>query len=151
MKRDWTPVSANGVDDGLILFDGVCVLCSAWVAFVINRDPAARFRFLPIQTPRGSDIARRFEVDEASPETNVVVKNGRAFFKFDSVIAVLEELPGWRWVGVARRLPPSVRNWTYDRIARNRYAVFGRRGACRIPTADERRHMMQTGSESGAG
>ena len=64
---------ANGVEDGLILFDGVCVLCSAWVAFVIKRDPQARFRFLPIQTPRGRDIARRFEVNESAPETNVVV------------------------------------------------------------------------------
>ena len=52
MKRDWSPVAAGEVEDGLILFDGVCVLCSRWVDFVIKRDPNARFRFLPIQTPR---------------------------------------------------------------------------------------------------
>jgi predicted DCC family thiol-disulfide oxidoreductase YuxK len=69
MKRDWSPVPAGEVKDGLILFDGVCVLCSRWVAFVIKRDPAARFRFLPIQTPRGREIARRFQIDEAAPET----------------------------------------------------------------------------------
>ena len=141
MKRDWTPVPANGVDDGLILFDGVCVLCSAWVAFVIERDPAARFRFLPIQTPRGRDIARRFEVDAAAPETNVVVKGGQALFKFDTVLAVLEEMPGWRWLTILRHLPRPLRNWLYDRVARNRYAVFGKRAICRLPSADEIRHM----------
>ena len=149
MTRDWAPVSANGVEDGVILFDGVCVLCSSWVDFVIKRDPGARFRFLPIQTPRGRDVARRFAVNENAPETNVVIKNRQAVFKFDTVIAVLEELPGWRWTAAARRLPRGWRNWIYDRIARNRYAVFGRREFCRVPNAAELRHMVP-GNDPGA-
>ena len=141
MKRDWSPQTASGVEDGLILFDGVCVLCSSWVDFVIKRDPAARFRFLPIQTPRGRDIADRFGVDPTTPETNVVVKAGQAFFKLDTVIAVLEGLPGWRWTAVLRQLPRAMRDFIYDRIAANRYAVFGRRAICRVPNADDMRHM----------
>ena len=42
----WRPVPAPDLPDGLILFDGVCLLCSAWVRFVVKRDPAARFRFV---------------------------------------------------------------------------------------------------------
>jgi predicted DCC family thiol-disulfide oxidoreductase YuxK len=141
VKRDWTRVPADEVEDGLILFDGVCVLCSGWVDFVINRDPSVRFRFLSIQTPRGREIARRFGVNDETPETNVVVKNGEALFKFDTVLAVVGEMPGWRWLTILRHLPRGLRNWLYDRIARNRYAVFGKRAVCRIPTADEMRHM----------
>ena len=141
MKRDWSPVPAGEVEDGLILFDGVCVLCSNWVDFVIKRDPEARFRFLPIQTPRGRDIARRFGVDAEAPETNVVVKGGQALFKFDTVLAVIEEMPGWRWLTILRHLPRPLRNWLYDRVARNRYAVFGKRAICRLPSAGEMRHM----------
>ena len=148
MKRDWSPVSAGGVEDGLILFDGVCVLCSASVDFVIKRDPAARFRFLPIQTPRGRAIAQRFEISDVAPATNVVVKDGQAVFKLDAVIAVLEELPGWRWVAITRRLPHGWRNWIYDRIASNRYVVFGRRATCRVPNSEELRHMVPS-NESG--
>ena len=132
---------AGEVEDGLILFDGVCVLCSNWVDFVIKRDPQARFRFLPIQTQRGRNIARRFGVDAEAPETNVVVKGGRALFKFDTVLAVLEEIPGWRWLTILRHLPRPLRNWLYDRVARNRYAVFGKRAICRLPSAGEMRHM----------
>jgi len=135
---------AGEVEDGLILFDGVCVLCSDWVDFIIKRDPSARFRFLPIQTPRGRAIARRFDIDADTPETNVVVKSGQALFKFDTVLAVIEELPGWRWLTILRHLPRSLRNWLYDRIARNRYAVFGKRAICRVPTADEMRHMAMS-------
>ena len=141
MKRDWSPVPAGEVEDGLILFDGVCVLCSRWVDFVIKRDPSARFRFLPIQTPRGRAIARRFGVDEESPQTNVVVKNGVAHFKLDTVFAVAGELPGWRWLTILRHVPRPLREWLYDRIAKNRYAVFGRRAICRVPTEGEMRHM----------
>ncbi|MBI1213521.1 MAG: DUF393 domain-containing protein [Alphaproteobacteria bacterium] len=132
---------AGEVEDGLILFDGVCVLCSGWVDFVIKRDPSARFRFLPIQTPRGRSIARQFGVDADAPETNVVVKNGEALFKFDTVLAVIDDLPGWRWLALLRHLPRSMRNWLYDRIANNRYALFGKRATCRVPTAAELRHM----------
>ena len=141
MKRDWSPVPAGEVEDGLILFDGVCVLCSRWVDFVIKRDPGARFRFLPIQTPRGCAVARRFGINEDTPETNVVVKYGLAHFKLDTVLAVVQELPGWRWLTILRHLPRGMRGWLYDRIAKNRYAVFGKRAICRVPTADEMRHM----------
>jgi hypothetical protein len=41
--RDWNPQRIDGVPNGVIVFDGVCVLCSGWVRFVIERDSAARF------------------------------------------------------------------------------------------------------------
>lgn len=39
----WPPRPAHDVPEGLILFDGVSLLCSGWVRFVIERDPEARF------------------------------------------------------------------------------------------------------------
>jgi predicted DCC family thiol-disulfide oxidoreductase YuxK len=40
------PRTIDDAPDRLILFDGVCVLCSWWVRFVIERDTGARFRFV---------------------------------------------------------------------------------------------------------
>jgi predicted DCC family thiol-disulfide oxidoreductase YuxK len=45
-------------------------------------------------------------------------------------LAVLAQLPRWRWTHIARIVPRAVRNWLYDRIARNRYGIFGRRERC---------------------
>ena len=59
MRARWQSIPAPDVADGLILFDGVCVLCSGWVRFVIERDAAERFRFVPIQSPYGSALASR--------------------------------------------------------------------------------------------
>jgi predicted DCC family thiol-disulfide oxidoreductase YuxK len=50
--------------DRIIVFDGVCVLCSRWVDFVLRRDPLGRYKFAAMQTARGRallvDIADRF-------------------------------------------------------------------------------------------
>jgi predicted DCC family thiol-disulfide oxidoreductase YuxK len=45
---------------------------------------------------------------------------------------VLEALPRSGWIVIARVLPSVLRDWLYDRIARNRYRIFGRREACWI-------------------
>ena len=97
MSKRWMPRTIDDAPDRLILFDGVCVLCSWWVRFVIERDTGARFRFVAIQTPRGSALATRLGVDVANPETNVAIINGRAYFKSDATIRVLAGLPRWSW------------------------------------------------------
>jgi predicted DCC family thiol-disulfide oxidoreductase YuxK len=43
----------------VMLFDGVCHLCSGSVRFAIARDPAANLRFAPIQSRHGQDFLRR--------------------------------------------------------------------------------------------
>jgi predicted DCC family thiol-disulfide oxidoreductase YuxK len=147
--RDWHPVPAADLPDHLILFDGVCVLCSRWVDFVIARDAAARFRFVAIQAPLGRELAVRFGIDPDTPETNAVVVNGRAWFKLESALEVLAELRGWRWTRIAYLLPRPVRNFLYDRIARNRYRVFGRRATCHVPAPDVRSRFLDLAEAHG--
>jgi predicted DCC family thiol-disulfide oxidoreductase YuxK len=105
------------------------------VRFVIERDASARFRFVTIQSTRGSTVATRLAVDVASPETNVAIINGYAYFKSDAMILVLAGLPGWSWSRIFLLLPRRVRDWAYDRIARNRYRLFGRNESCLVPTS----------------
>ena len=142
MRRDWHSLPAGDLPDRLILFDGVCVLCSGWVDFVIARDPAARYRFVAIQTPLGRRLAARFGIDADNPETNVIVASGRAHFKLESALVVLAEFPGWRWTRIAYVLPKTARDFLYDRIARNRHRLFGRRETCLVPTPDVARRFI---------
>ncbi|MGY2052071.1 thiol-disulfide oxidoreductase DCC family protein [Methylobacterium sp. JK268] len=130
---DWRPRPAAGLPAGLILYDGVCVLCSGWVRFVVARDPGGRWRFVPVQSRFGRDLAARFGIDPEAPETNAVLRDGRVHFKSDTVAAVLGDLPGWGWVRGLARLPRPLRDWAYDRVARNRYRLFGRHAACTLP------------------
>lgn len=126
----WDAVDAPDIEQDLILFDGDCVLCSRWARFVHERDRARRFKFAAIQSAYGRALAVRFGIDPDAPQTNLVVVNGRVSFKSDTPLAILAALPGWEWTGVARIAPHALRNWIYDRIARNRYQWFGRRAQC---------------------
>jgi predicted DCC family thiol-disulfide oxidoreductase YuxK len=133
MGRDWKPKVVRDVSDGLILFDGVCILCSWWVRFIIKRDVLVRFRFVPIQSSYGAALAANFGIDPKNPETNVVILGGRAYFKSDAAIRVLEGLPRWSWIGVFAFTSRRIRDWIYDRVARNRYSLFGKTETCLIP------------------
>src|SRR5262245_29778173 len=98
MPPSWKPKEIADTPDGLILFDGVCVLCSGWVRFLIARDPAGAFRFTPIQSNYGRRLAQQLAIDPDTPETNAVILGGRAYFKFDSIMHTLAHVPRWRWV-----------------------------------------------------
>ena len=117
-------------DDGVILFDGVCVLCSGWVNFVVQRDAAKRFRFTPVQSPYGRRLATTLGIDPDDPDTNAVVIGGRAFRRSDAALEVLSRLPYWSWVRALWLVPEPVRDAVYNMIARNRYRLFGRHEAC---------------------
>jgi predicted DCC family thiol-disulfide oxidoreductase YuxK len=142
LGRSWVPVGICDVPDGLILFDGVCLLCSWWVRFVIERDAAAKFRFVPVQSPYGRCLAQSFGIDPDSPETNAVVIGGYAYFKSDGAIEVLGHLPHWSWTGVFRILPRPMRDWLYDRVAGNRYRLFGKTESCLVPMPDIARRFL---------
>ncbi|HEX6442404.1 MAG TPA: DCC1-like thiol-disulfide oxidoreductase family protein [Stellaceae bacterium] len=131
--RDWQPHRVDGVPDGMIVFDGVCVFCSSWVQFVIARDRMQRFRFTPVQSAYGSALARRLGISIEGPETNAVVFGGRAYFKSDAAIEVLSRLPRWSWARILRWAPRPIRDGLYDWIARRRYRLFGRTEACMAP------------------
>ncbi len=137
----FAPRPAQGLPDGLVLFDGVCVLCSGWVRFIVERDPEARFSFLPIQSEEGRALATALGISPDEPETNAIVRGGHVHFKSDSAIAVLSTLPGWRWTRWLHPLPRPLRDWAYDRIARNRYDLFGRTDFCRVPGPELARRM----------
>lgn len=124
------------VPDGIILFDGVCVFCSNWVRSIIRRDPAAFFRFVPIQSPYGLALARRLGIDADQPQTSAVIIHDIAYFKLDAAIVVWRALRGARWAAILRLLPRSLRDWLYDRVMRNRYRLFGRLDGCMVPTPE---------------
>ena len=45
---------------------------------------------------------------------------------------------GWRLLSVLRAIPRPIGDWLYDRVARNRYALFGRTEHCMLPPREWR-------------
>lgn len=130
-------------DDDVILYDGVCIFCSRWVRFVAERDTAKRFRFTPIQSHYGAELARTFGIDPDDPDTNAVVHGGEAFTKSDAALTVLSLLPGWSWVRALFAVPKPLRNAVYNLVAHNRYRIFGKYDACFVPDAELRARVIE--------
>lgn len=120
----------------LILFDGVCPLCNGFVAFVARRDRAGRYRFVSVQSALGQAILTRLDLPLIDWESNVLLEAGQPHFKSAAQLRILRQLPApWSWLWWLRHLPGPLLDWLYDRIARNRYAVFGRSDRCALPPA----------------
>jgi predicted DCC family thiol-disulfide oxidoreductase YuxK len=134
----WLPQPAPDEPDGLILFDGVCVFCSRWVRFVIDRDPERRFRFMAIQSEPGRALAVRYGIDPDEPQTNAVVWGGLIHFKSDAALTVLGQLAATRPLGLLKAVPRVLRDPVYDLVAGNRYRIFGRTDVCMVPAPEDR-------------
>ena len=78
-------------------------------------------------------IAHRYGIDPESPTTFILVDGGEAFVRSEAALRILEQLPGWRWAGLLRAVPRTVRDRLYDVVARNRYRWFGRLDVCILP------------------
>jgi predicted DCC family thiol-disulfide oxidoreductase YuxK len=126
-------------DKALVVFDGVCVLCSRFARFILKRDRDFAFRLTTAQSPLGQALFRHYGLDAQEFQTNLVLADGAVHAKLDTVAIVGERLGGpWRVLWLLRLLPRFLADWVYDRIARNRYALFGRTERCMIPLPEWR-------------
>ncbi len=139
-RASWTPLPAPGWPDRLILIDGVCVFCTSWARLVIRRDES--FLFLRMQSSQGRQLAESFGIDPDEPQTNVAIVDGIAYFKSDAALVVARHLRGLSWTRILRLIPRGARNLVYDRVARNRYAWFGRDEACLRPAPEIRARCL---------
>lgn len=123
--------------DKIILFDAVCRLCSGWSRFIARHDRDRVFRLCSVQSPAGQAILAGFDLPTDRYETMVYVENGRAYTRTDGVLRVVRRLPfPWRALVIARIVPSPLRDWLYDRIALNRYRLFGRYAQCMVPSPE---------------
>lgn len=131
-------------DKPIIFYDGVCVLCSGFVRFVLARDRSAQFRFVAAQSALGQAIYRHYGLDPVAFETNLLIVDGRAYGKLDAFTGMMGRIGGaWHAVRVVAVLPRPVRDWLYDRIALNRYRLFGRTDTCMVPDACWRSRVLE--------
>ena len=121
----------------LIVFDGICHLCTGFVLFVIRWDRDDLFQFLPAQSPRGEALYARLGLKTGDWESNLLVQDGRVYTELDAFIEITRRFAGlWQLTPALYAIPRPIRDWLYNRIARNRYRWFGKRDTCYLPTPD---------------
>jgi predicted DCC family thiol-disulfide oxidoreductase YuxK len=122
-------------DQPLLIFDGLCVLCSSGVQWMLARDPGGTSRFAVIQSPIPRALYRHYHLDADRFDTFMVLSDGIAHVKWQGLLAAARSLPApWRWLGQIGRVVPSILgDVIYDVLQRNRLAWFGSRAVCYVP------------------
>lgn len=130
-------------EDRVILFDGVCKLCNAWSNFIIRYDKNHKFKLASVQSQEGKDILKHFNYPTDVYETMLVVHGTTCLDKSDAFFYVMRILGHpWGLISYFKIIPSSLRNWLYDRIALNRYKVFGKYDYCSLPTPDHEKRYL---------
>lgn len=128
---------------GVIVFDGVCALCSRWVRFLLRVDRQERYRFAAMQGTHGRVLLRQHGLDPDDPLSFLLLEDGRAWTDTDAIVRVLVGLGGpWRLAVVLRAVPRRLRDRAYQALARNRYRWFGRQDGCFLPSAEQARRFL---------
>lgn len=135
MPAERTPSPPGDSATRVIVFDGVCALCSGWVHFLLARHRLpADLRFAAMQGTNGRALLDAHGIDPDDPATFLYLDHGCPYTDSDALAAVLSTLgPGWRALAALIRITPRpLRDAGYRLIARNRYRWFGRHDACDI-------------------
>ena len=118
-----------------LFFDGVCNFCAASVRFILDRERHPTLRFASLQSAFAARELPPLGVDPARLESLVLVEDGRAYVRSDAALRVARHLRApWAWIAVGMLVPRMLRDAVYDFVARRRYAWFGRKDECTIPS-----------------
>jgi predicted DCC family thiol-disulfide oxidoreductase YuxK len=136
-REDLAAANLSDLRQPLIVFDGIWHLCTGFVHFVIGWDREALFQFLPAQSPRGDALYARLGLKSGDWDSNLLVLDGRVYTELDAFIEIARRFGGiWRLTPILYAIPQALRDWLYNRLARNRYRWFGKRDVCYLPTPE---------------
>ncbi len=129
----------------LILFDGVCNLCNASVVYVIKRDKKDIFMFAPLQSNVAQQITEIYSIDSKKPNSILLYEHEKwVSHKSTAVIKIASKLGfPYNLLMILYIIPPFIRNWVYDYIAKNRYKWYGKREQCMVPTQELKAKFLE--------
>ena len=121
----------------VVLFDGVCNLCNSSVNFISDRDKKQLFKFAALQSKAAAELLKNSPVDPTDLDSVVLVEGDNVYTESTAVLRIS------RFFGVpynlgylAMIIPRPVRDFFYKLVAKNRYKMFGKQDACRVPTPE---------------
>ena len=121
----------------ILLFDGHCNLCNAWVQFIVKRNPAKTIRFASLQSNAGRALLAEHKIAQDYLDSLVVIEEERFSVSSSAALRTLSYLSTWEsQLKLLLVLQRPLRDLVYRFVARYRYKWFGRREQCMIPTAE---------------
>ena len=127
----------------IILFDGVCNLCTGVVKFAIKRDKKGGLQFASLQSDIAKELMRQHDIDETQLKTFIFIENEKAYLRSTAALKMVRHFKGlWPILYVLIVVPKFIRDAVYKYISNNRYRWFGKEESCMIPTPEIRARFL---------
>ena len=127
----------------IILFDGVCVLCSAWANVMIQHDPLYQFKLVSVQSKLGQQLLSTYQLPTDHFETMVLLEQGQLYTESTAFLRIIQRVGfPYSMLKYGKVIPKVVRDFAYRRIALNRYWLFGQTEQCYVVTPDIQQHFL---------
>ena len=127
----------------ILLFDGYCNFCNAWVRLIVRRDTAKKILFASLQSSVGRKMLEEHKIDVNYTESLVFFEEERFSVSSTAALRIFSYLDGWeRHLKILTVLPRPLRDAVYRFFAKYRYKWFGRREQCMVPTAELKERFL---------
>jgi len=138
------PTETPDDGDAIILFDGVCNLCSGFVQFVLPRDAEGKYRFASLQSDAGQALLAEHDLPTDELESVVLIEGDESHVKSSAIIEIATGLGGfYRLLSPFRYVPRALRDRIYDFVADHRYGWFGKKDRCMVPSGDVQSRFLE--------
>jgi predicted DCC family thiol-disulfide oxidoreductase YuxK len=135
-------------DRPVVLFDGVCNVCSWSVRFIHVHDDG-RMKFAPLQSDVGRELLREHDLSEDYFDSLVYVDETGAYTRSDGALRIARHLDApYRWAWYLRFVPRVVRDAAYDSFGAVRYRLFGKKDECMVPDEELRGRFLAQSVET---
>jgi predicted DCC family thiol-disulfide oxidoreductase YuxK len=126
------------MNEPIVLFDGVCNLCTAAVQFMIKRDPQGKLKYASLQSEYAQQLLAQHGITitlDGNDDTVAFIEDGKVYTHSDAGLRIARYLNSpIRHAAILRFVPRFIRDTVYRLIARTRYRIFGKQTECWIPT-----------------
>lgn len=124
-------------DKKIIVFDGVCILCNGFVQWIIEHDRNKQFFFSTAQSNFIQNLNKKIAFPMSAMDSVIYLRNGIVHTESKAIFMILKDLGGWwKMLALFRVIPSFISNFFYRIIAKKRYALFGKKNECMIPSKD---------------
>lgn len=125
----------------IVLFDGDCNFCNTSVQFIFKREKKNSFYFASLQSDKGKELLEKYKLQNLDLSSMVFISNNKAYLKSSAALRIAGQLKGlWPLMMVFLIVPPFIRNWVYDQIAKRRHKLLKQK--CALPTPELRARFL---------
>ncbi len=118
----------------LVIYDGVCNLCSKSVQFILTRNGKRNIIFTAAQGAYAHHVLAQYGMQPAVLNSVVYINNGKVYKQSAAVLHICKQLSGlWPLMYAFIIVPPIIRNAVYNYIAKHRYKWYGSTQVCWLP------------------